>query len=991
MRSGLNRRLPFDMFQRYMLTKEIIDAVKGIRNAAILDVGGHPGVISDFLPMDETYVIDLKVCRKRNFIRADCQFLPFRSRVFDAVTSIDVLDHLPKGKRLPVLYELLRVSRRFVAIAAPFDSEDVRRAEDTLYDYVVNVLRREDENLREHAMYGLPNLNELRNFLDSQKLVHLEFSNGFLSSWLPMQMLNFRISSPEVYQRVNQLYNFAFYQYDNLEPSYRKIILIDKISKDSTELSARTESIKKRELEDRSSEKLELLQRARAKLALALGIALDEGLQGLFRKTVDHYVKRRKQFFELDRDEQYQIWLKNNDLTEKKVLEMQQEISKLSFKPKISIVMPVYNTSEEWLKLAIESVSNQSYPNLELCIVDDASTNAYVRKILKSYGARDNRIKVRFLEKNLGISGASNEALAMASGDFVGFLDHDDELTKDALFEVVKVLDQNPKLDLIYSDEDKKDLNDRRVEPFFKPDWSPDLLLSMNYLCHFNVIRKSLIDEVGGFRLGFEGSQDYDLFLRVTELTDKIAHLPRPLYSWRKVRGSAAASTEAKPYAREASKKALREAINRRGLSGEVTDGFGGHYHIQYSIRGTPLVSIIIPTKDRLDLLNRCIESIESNTFYKNYEIVIVDNESIEPATLDYLKSQPHTVVRFEGPFNFSKINNFGAKHAKGEHLLFLNNDVEVVDGDWLGAMLEHSQRTEVGIVGGLLLYPSDETVHAPSTIQHAGVIVGVGGVAGHAFKYKLADDSQYFDLHRVIRNCSAVTAACAMMKRNVFEEVGGFDENLKVAFGDIDLCLRVREKGYRIVYTPHAVLRHHESATRGEMHPFEDETYMIDRWRSFFIRGDPYYNPNLTLLKEDYSLASKGSVIRPLSVLFDIYYLRPDLRRICPEARNGDYQRLIDWAATSGITVGAVRVALRPYGAYYASNASDGVKPLAALINLYNYRIELQSGYPEVLRGEFRRLVSWANEVIAKTFDDKAYTALKPYEASYRSLMESI
>jgi GT2 family glycosyltransferase len=751
-------------------------------------------------------------------------------------------------------------------------------------------------------------------------------------------------------------------------------------------------AIRYRTLNDRWSPSGTRRRAVADELAVALNIIVDEGLRSLFRRMINRYVSQRRQFFELSRNEQYQIWVNNNRLTRGRLLEMQTEISQFSYKPKISIIMPVYNTQEKWLRVAIDSVVNQVYSDWELCIVDDASTKKGVKKILDSYRGKDRRIKIRYLNENLGISGASNQALTMTSGDFVGFLDHDDELTRDALFEVVKLLNQDPNLDLIYSDEDKKNLRGRKVEPFFKPDWSPDLLLSMNYIAHFSVIRKNLMDEVGGFKLGFEGSQDHDLILRITELTDKIGHIPRPLYSWRKVPGSAAASTEAKPYAREAAKKALREALNRRGLPGEVTDGFRGaraRYRVRYSIRGTPLVSIIIPTKDRHDLLKHCIESIESNTCYKNYEIVIVDNKSIEPATLDYLKSQPHTVVRFEEPFNFSQINNFCAKHAKGEHLLFSNNDIEVVDGDWLGAMLEHSQRAEVGMVGGLLLYPNDETVHAPSTIQHAGVIVGVGGVAGHAFKYKLADDSQYFDLHRVIRNCTAVTAACAMMKRSVFEEVGGFDENLKVAFGDIDLCLRVREKGYRIVYTPHAVLRHHESATRGKMHPFEDETYMINRWRSFFIRGDPYYNPNLTLLKEDYSLASKGSVIRPLSVLLDIYHLRPDLRRACPEARNGDYQRLIDWAAISGVTVDTARAPLRPYGSYYAANTSDRKKPLAVLVEVYNSRTDLQSAYPEVLMGKFEGLITWANRVLVNNLGEEAYSTLKPYEASFRSLME--
>ena len=656
-------------------------------------------------------------------------------------------------------------------------------------------------------------------------------------------------------------------------------------------------------------------------------VALDEGPRSLLERLIERYIRRRKHFFSLSRDEQYQVWLANNRLTVERLREMEAEAAQFAYAPKISILMPVYNSDEKWLRSAIDSVINQVYRDWELCAVDDASTRTEIKQILESYAVRDRRIKVRYLTENRGISGASNEALGMASGDFVGCLDHDDELTRDALFEIVKVLNENPNLDFIYSDHDKKDLNGRRVDPFFKPDWSPDLLLSMNYVSHFSVTRKSLVDQIGGFRLGFEGSQDYDLILRVTESTDRIAHIPKPLYSWRKATTSAAASMKAKPYAGEAAKKGLREALTRRGLSGTVTDSLGGRYRVRHAIQGAPLVSIIIPTRDRVDLLKRCIESIEPRTSYRNYEIVIIDNNSVDPATLAYLESSKHTIVKFDEPFNFSKINNLGAKHAKGDHLLFLNNDTEVVGECWLEAMLEHSQRPEVGMVGALLLYPNGSRSHSPTRIQHAGVTIGVGGVAGHAFKHLPADRRNYYDLHRVIRNCSAVTAACAMMRRNVFDEVGGFDEKLKVAFGDVDLCLRVRERGYRVVYTPYAMIYHHECATRGTLHPAEDETYAIDRWGDAIIKGDPYYSPNLTLLRQDYSLASKGSSIRPLAILLDIFYIRPDLQRAYPEARKGDYRRLIKWASTNGIKA---TIALQPYVSYFASNASDHVEGLS-------------------------------------------------------------
>ncbi|MGB6682002.1 MAG: glycosyltransferase family 2 protein, partial [Candidatus Bathyarchaeia archaeon] len=521
--------------------------------------------------------------------------------------------------------------------------------------------------------------------------------------------------------------------------------------------------------------------------------ALDEGLGIVPRNILRGFlhVLRERSFFELSLDEQYRIWLENNELSEDRLLEMQKIASEFTYRPRISLVMPVYNTQKEWLRLTIDSVIRQSYSNWELCIADDASTKENMREILTEYSGKYEQIRVKYLKKNLGIAGASNEALSMAEGEFIGFVDHDDELQSNALFEFVKVLNQNKDLDLIYSDEDKKELSGQRVEPFFKPDWSPDLLMSMNYVSHLTIFRKTLIDKIGGFRQGFEGSQDYDLVLRFTELTNKISHIPKPLYSWRKVPGSAATSTQAKPYAKASAKKALSEALSRRGLEGEVLAGFGGHYRVRYRVRGSPLVSIIVPTKDKIELLKRCVESIESKTLYENYEIIIIDNDSADPDAISYLRTVRHRVVRFNEPFNFSKINNLGAKLAKGEYLLFLNNDTEVVDGNWLESMLEHSQRPEVGIVGALLLYPpSADSRYRYTTIQHAGVILGVGGVANHAFRGLPNEASNYFGLHRVIRNCSAVTAACIMLRKNVFDEVGGFDEDFKIVFQDVDLSL---------------------------------------------------------------------------------------------------------------------------------------------------------------------------------------------------------
>jgi len=558
----------------------------------------------------------------------------------------------------------------------------------------------------------------------------------------------------------------------------------------------------------------------------------------------------------------YELWILKNEPKEEDLKRMAEECKKFKYRPKISIIMPTWNTDERWLRRAIESVLNQVYDNWELCIADGGSTKPHVRKILEEYAKKDKRIKVKFLPKNLGIAGNSNEALKLATGEFVAFLDHDDELAPFALYEVVKLLNEKPDLDFIYSDEDKIDEKGRRKDPFFKPDYSPDMFLSCNYICHLSVIRKSLVDKVGGFRLGYDGSQDYDLFLRVLEHTDKIAHIPKILYHWRTIETSAAASTSAKPYAYEAAKKALADAMKRRGIEIEgVYDGLWlGSYRIKYKIKGNPKVSIIIPTKDKVEVLKRCIDSILNKTTYQNYEIVIVDNNSQEEKTFEYyetIKDHPKIrILEYNKPFNFSAINNYAVSKVDSEFILFLNNDTEVITSEWLSAMLEHAQRKEVGAVGAKLLFPDGK-------IHHCGIILGLGfhRVSGNIY-YRFPDHHGYFGIINMVRNYSAVTAACMLTKKSLFEEVGGFDEvNLPVAFNDVDYCLKLREKGYLIVYTPYAVLYHYESLSRGYEDTPEKQArflrevrYMRKKW-GHILDNDPYYNPNLMRDREDFSI----------------------------------------------------------------------------------------------------------------------------------------
>jgi GT2 family glycosyltransferase len=585
-----------------------------------------------------------------------------------------------------------------------------------------------------------------------------------------------------------------------------------------------------------------------------------EGPRSLIAQVIDHLSYVRKL------SSAYDLYLKKNEITDLDMRRMEAEIKTFSYTPRISIITPVYNVDGTWLEKAINSVIGQVYQNWELCLVDDASTKEHVRDILAKYQEKDKRIKVKFLPENQGISGASNEALLLSAGEFVGFLDHDDELSIDALFEVIKLLQHHPDADMIYSDEDHKDIKGRRKDPYFKPDWSPDLFLSNMYTCHFGVYRKKLVEEIGGFRKGFEGSQDYDLVLRLTEKTKKRYHIPKILYHWREIPGSTSLKYQEKSYADINARKALNDALIRRKISGEVLTGkYPGFFRVKREITGNPGVSIIIPTKDQVKVLRKCIKSIIDRTDYNNYEIIVVDNNSTEPGTLEYLGSiskEPNiSILKYEEPFNFSAINNFAARKAKGEYLLFLNNDTEVICSEWLSAMLEHAQRIEVGAVGCKLLYPNGK-------IQHVGVILGISGmrgklgVAGHSHKNYSNSSRGYYGRPHVIHNLSAVTGACVVIRRNVFDEVGGFDENLGIAFNDVDLCLKIREKGYLIVYTPYSELYHYESLSRGyEDTPekearFEKESrYIRGKWGLIIDKGDPYYNPNLILEREDFTI----------------------------------------------------------------------------------------------------------------------------------------
>jgi glycosyltransferase involved in cell wall biosynthesis len=543
---------------------------------------------------------------------------------------------------------------------------------------------------------------------------------------------------------------------------------------------------------------------------------------------------------------------------------LRRELRLLRKHPLISIILPVYNPDLRHLEAAIDSVRQQIYEHWELCLADDASTDPEVRPFLEKCAAPDSRIKLTFRDRNGHISACSNSALELATGEWCALLDHDDAFAENALAFVALEIESHPNAGLIYSDEDKIDEGGTRSNPFFKPDWNPELFLGQNYINHLGCYRADLLRQIGGFREGFEGSQDYDLALRCVERLrpEQVRHIPRLLYHWRMIGGSLAAIPDAKPYAKEAARRAIAEFGKRTGLQGTVVpcpENAESHRFIHALPQPAPMVSIIIPTRDRVELLKRCVESIRSRTEYAPLEIIIIDNGSVEPATLDFLRAieQEKVGVIFEGsPFNYSRLNNRAAADARGDVLVFLNNDTEIDDAGWLTEMTSHAARAEVGAVGARLWYPD-------GTLQHGGVILGLGGVAGHAFPHIPRGHPGYFNRAMLQQNCSAVTGACMAVRKTVFEELGGFDEeNLGVTFNDIDFCLRLTQRGYRVVWTPYANLIHHESASRGHQRTQEEQreferavAYMQQTWGAQLLR-DPFYNPNLSLNPPGFEIA---------------------------------------------------------------------------------------------------------------------------------------
>lgn len=547
-------------------------------------------------------------------------------------------------------------------------------------------------------------------------------------------------------------------------------------------------------------------------------------------------------------------------LYSKKELQRQRGV-KFPRKVIFSVVVPLYNTREDYLTQMIRSVADQTYSGWELCLADGSDdAHADVGRLCQSLARCDRRIRYRKLEKNMGISGNTNAALDMATGDYIALLDHDDLLNPAALYECMCAVCEKD-ADFLYTDEIKiyKDPKDA-FEPHFKPDYAPDTLRANNYICHLTVFKRSLLETAGKFRSQCDGSQDFDLVLRLTEQAKTIVHIPKLLYYWRAHPNSVAESIGAKPYVIEAAHRAVSDHLERVGLKGRVLDSVvPSMYRLEYDIQGQPLISIIIPNREQKETLKVCLESIYSKSTYRNFEVLVVENNSTSREIFDYYgeireKWDTLRVITWDGPFNYSAINNFAAKQAKGSHFVLLNNDTEIISPDWLEQLLMYSQRSDVGAVGAKLYYPDD-------TIQHAGLGLGLLTIAGHLHRHFDRSHPGYMGRLIYAQNLSGVTAACVMIPRSVWEQMGGLDESFPVNFNDVDLCIRIRQAGYLIVWTPFAELYHYESKSRGindspeKIARFSGEIqHFLERWKPVLDQGDPYLNPNFSPDHEDFS-----------------------------------------------------------------------------------------------------------------------------------------
>jgi glycosyltransferase involved in cell wall biosynthesis len=913
--------IQFDQYQRYKVTANAINELR-IDNKPfkILEVGSNVhNLLGKFLPNDKIIYLDLEITpdlkNNNEYIVGDATDLKLDDNSFDIVVALDVYEHIPKERRELFIYHTARVAKLITIVGTPFDSHAVNSKEKEVNDYWKSLFSISYRWLHEHYTNKLPSLDNTKKYISSIGYDCYTVSHGNLELWGDFIKAHFC----EVYSSQFQKILPFFYEYYQKylfekdfwsEPSYRHFLfftrntdLIDKL-KFYFDQFKKTSSDQKynsvisflkeiplivnqlanhnnqladrdRQINDRDHQ-LDNIQNSMS-WKITSPLRFLNGKRRLIFMRVKNLIKlilRHKHakifrlFFDPERySEDYATWINKYDTLTKHDREaFKRKLEGLAKRPLISILMPTYNSNPMFLISAIESVKKQIYPNWELCIADDASSKKETLSVLNKYAEGDPRIKIMFRKKNGHISLASNSALSLANGDYVGFLDHDDLIAETALFYFAEHISKNPDVCFIYSDEDKINNKNERFSPYFKPDWNPYLFLSQNYLCHLTLIKKSLVDHVNGFRVGYEGAQDYDLFLRVIKNIsyEQIGHIPRILYHWRSHKGSTALAMNEKSYAFKSGLKALNDYLTNIEAKAKAN---GFYYKICYEIpKNPPLISLIIPTRNGYKILKNCLSSIVEKTTYKNYEIIIIDNGSDEKNILNYLSDisaiKNIKILRDNRPFNFSVLNNSAVKKAKGEYIALINNDIEVITPEWLDEMISLAIQPGIGAVGAKLLYPN-------GTIQHGGVILGIGGIAGHSHKHLPNKFSGYFNRMKLTHNVSAVTAACLVVKKSIYNEVDGLDENLSVAFNDVDFCMSILEKGYRNVWTPYAELYHHESISRGlentpaKIKRFNSEIkYMNEKWGQKLFT-DPAYNPNLTNIHENFSLAFPPRVER--------------------------------------------------------------------------------------------------------------------------------
>ena len=636
------------------------------------------------------------------------------------------------------------------------------------------------------------------------------------------------------------------------------------------------------------------------------------------------FSKREKNFDVMKSDEQYQVFLKNHTHN----LELDRENMKL---PPIDLVLCADGQTEN-INRILEFVSSHS--NFNLCIISTKRDLNYFESILNNLKMK--KYKVIKKDKDEKIQKILNGIISESESDFMLFLDSaKGTIYSDSLYRIAKFC--NKSTDVIYCDNDH--VNNKRIRPFFKPEWSPQLLYSFNYIGSFVTYSTSLLKAINGFDETVT-SYEYDLLLRATKKTGRVVRIPRILFSEFKENDKI-----------NNDRVCLQNFLKNNQINSEIITN-QGYFSIKTKIDSEPLISIIIPTKNNENILSKCIKSIQKST-YRNFEVIIVNNgNKIKPSF-----NKNCDIIDYNESFNFSKLNNFAVNHTKGEYLLFLNDDTEVINPDWLEYMMFHATQKGVGIVGSLLLFPKSRLY--PTVIQHGGVTVGTAGPAIHSFSYSHYDKHSYQDLDKVSRNVSAVTAACMMVRKNIFEEIGGFDEKFVLVFGDTDLCLRIKEKGYQIVYCPHARLYHSESATRGTRHPQEDEIQFLNRWEDYIISGDEFYNPNLTHINRNFRISPHPSEVPAISLLKEIFYFRDDLKKEIPDY-DKNIDDVIDWAATKGVTIDIARTALVPYNKFYLNNSSQKIKKVAEAIYKFNHLIEIQEKFPEVFSGRYDKLLSY-------------------------------